>query len=80
MRAIEDGCWCCTLTITRSAAHMKQLRLYYPKLWRALMDKGLAEEIIRVKTGYKGDLYKGFFDKDKESYWLETRPCFFDKI
>ena len=79
-RAIRNGCWCCTLALTRSANKMKQLRQYYPKLWQTLMEKGLAKEIAKVKLGGQGSLFDGYFDEEKEEYWLENRPCFFDKI
>lgn len=79
-RAIRNGCWGCTLAITRDKFKMKQLRVYYPKLWETLMKKkGLAEEIARIKLGGQGDLFDGYF-ADKKDYWLEKRPCFFDKL
>lgn len=79
-RAIRNGCWGCTLAITRDKFKMKQLRTYYPKLWETLMKKkGLAEEIAKIKLGGQGDLFDGYF-ADKKEYWLKERPCFFDNL
>jgi len=77
---IRLGCWTCPLPIKNTAGVMKQLRTYYPQLWETLMQKGLAREIAERKLGGQGSLFDGFFSKDKENYWLENRPCFFDKI
>ena len=79
-RAIRNGCWTCTLALKHTPEKMQQLREYYPKLWQTLMDKGLAEEIVKRKIGDQGSLFDGYFsDKTKEA-WLKNRPCFFDKI
>ena len=77
---IRVGCWTCPLTLKYSDKVMKQLRIYYPKLWNTLMKKGLAKEIAKIKLAGQGSLFDGYFNKDKEDYWLENRPCFFDKI
>lgn len=68
----RTGCWACTIPIRYG--HLKWLRMFYPKLWKFLMyDKGLGEEIIRLKLGEGGigDLAKDY---------LDSRPCFFDKV
>ena len=87
-RAIRNGCWGCTLAIRVEPNKIKQLRKYYPKLWQALMvDKGLAQEIARIKLGYdkqtdevQGNLFRGYFDKETQEKWLEENPEFFDDI
>ena len=80
-RAIRNGCWCCPLTLTRSSTRMKQLRIFYPKLWQYLMsDMGLAKEIASIKLGGQGDLVMGYFDEKTQQHWLDNRPCFFDKL
>ena len=78
--AIRVGCWTCPLPIKYTDGVMKQLRTYYPKLWQALMEKGLAKEIAKIKLNGQGSLVDGYFTEDTEDYWLENRPCFFDKI
>lgn len=79
-RSIRNGCWCCSLAIKYEPNKMKQLREHYPKLWRTLMKKGLAKEIANVKLNGQGDLFDGYFTEEKEEYWLNNRPCFFDKL
>jgi len=79
-RAIRSGCWACTLPLTNNGAKMKQLRIYYPKLWNKLMTSGLAKEIARIKIGDQSSLFDGYFNETNEGYWLKNRPCFFDKI
>lgn len=84
-RAIRDGCWGCTLAITKDPYKIKQLRKYYPKLWRTLMvDKGLADRIAKIKLNGQGKLDfddKGsYFDEDTREHWLDRAPCFFDNL
>jgi 3'-phosphoadenosine 5'-phosphosulfate sulfotransferase (PAPS reductase)/FAD synthetase len=79
-RAIRNGCWCCTLALKHSPEKMEQLREYYPKLWKTLMDKGLAKEIANFKLGGQGDMIYGYFNDKTRDFWLRERPCFFDKI
>ena len=78
--AIRVGCWTCPLPMKYSPNVMKQLREYYPKLWKTLMKKGLAKEVADHKLGGQGSLTDGYFTEDTEDYWLKNRPCFFDKI
>ena len=78
-RAIRNGCWCCTVAIKQEPGKMKQLRKYYPKLWRGLMKSGLAEVIAEIKLGGQGDLIHGYFTEETRDQWLERRPCFFDQ-
>ena len=83
-RAIRNGCWSCSLAIKHVPEKMKQLRTYYPKLWRTLMEKGLADEIAKRKLDGQGKLdfdNKGnYFDEDTREHWLDRAPCFFDKL
>ena len=79
-RAIRSGCWTCTLVLGIGDFKMKQLRTYYPKLWEALMKKGLAKEIAKHKLGGQGSLFEGYFNEDNIDFWLKKRPCFFDTI
>ncbi|MFW6009438.1 MAG: phosphoadenosine phosphosulfate reductase family protein [archaeon] len=79
-RSIRNGCWCCTLTLSKTNLRIKQLRTYYPELWETLMKKGLAKEIAKIKLGGQGSLFDGFFNEDQQEHWLKNRPCFFDKI
>ncbi|MFW6096253.1 MAG: phosphoadenosine phosphosulfate reductase family protein [Bacteroidota bacterium] len=79
-KCIRVGCWPCPLVLKYSARAMKQLRLFYPKQWEFLMKKkGLADEIAKLKLKGQGDLFEGYFEEN-EDYWLEKRPCFFDKL
>ena len=79
-RAIRNGCWCCTLALKYQPEKMKQLREHYPKMWKALMDRGLAKEIAKRKLGQQSTLFDGFFDEETKDNYLENRPCWFDKI
>jgi len=79
-RAIRNGCWACTLAVKVCPEKMKQLRVYYPKLWDKLMKSGLAKEIAKHKIGERGSLFDGYFNEDTQDDWLNNRPCFFDSI
>ena len=77
---IRVGCWTCPLPLKYSKGVMEQLRNYYPKRWKLLMKKGLADEIARLKLGGQGSLTDGYYTEETRDGWLEQRPCFFDKI
>lgn len=77
---IRLGCWVCPLKIKYSDKVMKQLREYHPKLWETLMEKGLAKEVAEIKLKGQGSLIDGYFTEETIQYWIEKRPCFFDKI
>jgi len=79
-KAIRVGCWSCPLPMQYSSHVMRQLRTHYPNLWKTLMDKGLAEEVVKRKLGGQSTLIDGFYTKEKEEDWLKRRPCWFDKI
>ena len=79
--AIRVGCWPCPLVLKYQNKVMKQLRKYYPDMWEFLMkEKGLADEIAKIKLGGQGDLFEGYFNAETKESWLNKRPCFFDKI
>lgn len=82
--AIRVGCWSCPLPMKYTDGVMKQLRTYYPKLWKTLMDKGLADEVAKIKLDGQGKLDfdgKGsYFDDDTREHWLDRAPCFFDNL
>ncbi|MFW6016453.1 MAG: phosphoadenosine phosphosulfate reductase family protein, partial [bacterium] len=72
---IRLGCWSCPLTIKYTDKTMKQLRKYYPKMWRFLMERGLANEIIKLKINEEESINPSRIDN-----WLDKRPCFFDHV
>ena len=74
-RCIRVGCLVCPLPILYTPGPLTQLRTHYPKVWKMLMKKGLAKEIIKRKLGYEGQ--ESLFPVD---WWLKERPCWFDKI
>lgn len=74
-RCIRVGCLVCVLPILFTPGPLAQLRTYYPKVWKLLMDKGLAQEIAKRKLGY--DNQPSLIPLD---WWLKERPCWFDKI
>jgi len=68
---VRTGCWCCTVNL--SYPKMKFLRLYYPKLWRLLLKKGLASVMASKKL-------KREVDQDEALHIAELEPCFFDTL
>lgn len=67
----RTGCWCCTLNL--KYPKVKFLRLYYPKLWKVLLDKGLDKIIAEKKLGCE-------VTKDFVEHLQKTRPCYFDTL
>lgn len=77
--ALRLGCWSCTMIVPFTYDHLRHLRTFYPRLWRKLMDAGLAERILELKLG--GDtLFPDEVIKEITGDWLDIRPCFFDGI
>ena len=68
---LRTGCWCCTVPIRYGKVEF--LRMHYPRLWRLLLKKGLAQLMLQHKL--ETQVSDGSIE-----HLLETRPCFFDRI
>ena len=68
---VRSGCWCCTLALKKPK--IKFLRLFYPRLWSQIMNRGLAKLIIEKKLNVVPT------NSDVSDY-IKYRPCFFDSL
>ena len=68
---IRTGCWCCTLNL--KYPKIKFLRIYYPKLWKIILEKGLGKVMAEKKLGEK--VTEEYVENVREKY-----PCFFDQL
>lgn len=79
----RNGCWPCLMDIKFPDNHLRSLRETHPKLWHFLIwEKGIGEVILALKLG----LRKEEIEQNKEflrkrvAFYIEQRPCFFDKL
>lgn len=76
----RNGCWGCATGILYNDNQLKMLRHTYPRLWQALMNHGMANELKKLyQTRSKGIPTIIDVIDDPETL-LERRPCAFDDI
>lgn len=84
----RNGCVGCYTDYGRKSSHMYVLRQTHPKLWRAVMEKGMAREIQKLRQSEhhrptKKDYHRLAIldvceDDEQLALAIEHRPCAFD--
>lgn len=75
----RNGCWGCATGILYKDNQITMIRHTHPKLWRTLMDKGMAEELKKLADVRSNGLPSVINVMDAQML-LEVRPCAFDDM
>lgn len=71
-RCLRVGCWACTIPIKYNPYYLKHLRVFYPRMYKLLLKRGLAEYLLEFGKGT--EIYRHI----DPSWIAEQRPCYFD--
>ena len=73
-RCLRVGCWACTAPIKYEPFYLPHLRMFYPKMHKTLLEKGLAELLLDKGKGVE------LIERLGAKWIVENRPCYFDGV
>ncbi len=76
----RNGCWGCATGITFADNQMAMLRRTHPRLWRKVMDEGMAEQLQTLRQFRSNGELSVFDVMHTTEELLDLRPCVFDSI
>ena len=80
MHKIErNGCFGCATTMAFADNQIRRLRQTHPKLWRLIMDRGMAEELRNLRIA-RANGQVSMLERFDTDILLDLRPCAFDSI
>lgn len=76
----RNGCWGCATGILYSDNQLKMLRHTHPRLWQALMNHGMANELKKLYHTRSRGIPTIIDVIDDPETLIERRPCAFDDM
>lgn len=75
----RNGCFGCATSMAFADNQIYRLRQTHPKLWRLIMERGMAEQLRNLRI-YRANGQFSMLDVFSTERLLEIRPCAFDSI
>jgi len=76
----RNGCFGCCTDIQFPNNHMSMLRRTHPELWQLVMEKGMAEQLQRLRQYRANGMISIFDTVGSVKEIMDFRPCVFDSI
>ena len=79
-RVPRNGCMFCATDLRYTHNHLYVLRQTHPPVWRAVMRRGLGEQIRRLQRALRSAPQLTLFDSFSVDELIDVQPCVFDDL